>query len=421
MERAKLQDIASRLNTGDELITSTSCPFDYGAKAHQKTTHDAEPVDVPVECDEHGVWHIRGFEEARAILRSGNTRQAGFKAEVIRRTPQAMRRPILYQEGKEHNQQRKQTARFFTPKAVSENYRQLMETLADQLIADLQRKKRINLCKTSMALAVRVAAEVVGLTNSLLPGMSARLDAFFAQDFSFGKMTLRRFLRTLVIQRRIAAFFFLDVKPAIQARRRKLREDVISHLIGQGYRDSEILTECITYASAGMATTREFVSIAAWHFLEQPTLRARYLVAPEEERHAMLQEILRLEPVIGNIYRRATADIHLTSNGVEFVIPQDALVNVHVYGANADETVVGEEPLTLCPGRKLRDERIPTALMSFGDGQHRCPGAYIAIQETDIFLQRLLALESLHIEIPPTLSWNDLIAGYELRDFIIAL
>ena len=59
--------------------------------------------------------------------------------------------------------------------------------------------------------------------------------------------------------------------------------------------------------------------------------------------------------------------------------------------------------------------------MSFGDGHHRCPGSYIAIQETDILLRRLLALDGLRIERLPDLSWNDLVTGYELRKFIIAI
>lgn len=59
--------------------------------------------------------------------------------------------------------------------------------------------------------------------------------------------------------------------------------------------------------------------------------------------------------------------------------------------------------------------------MSFGDGHHRCPGAYVAIQETDVFLRRLLALEGLRIERKPSVSWNDLVAGYELRGFTVAV
>ncbi len=59
--------------------------------------------------------------------------------------------------------------------------------------------------------------------------------------------------------------------------------------------------------------------------------------------------------------------------------------------------------------------------MSFGDGHHRCPGCYVALQETDVFLTRLLSLEGLRTEHKPSVSWNDLISGYELRGLTVAL
>ncbi|TMC93806.1 MAG: cytochrome P450 [Chloroflexi bacterium] len=407
------------------------CPVEHGSLSYQKTSRNAgaspETSSTPLQRDAQGVWQVHGFEEARTILRSSATRQAGFNAEQLEKIPGVTNKPILYMEGKAHQQQRKQTARFFTPKTVSSSYRQFMETLADQFVNELKRKKRVDLSQLSLKLAVQVAAQVVGVTNSRLPGMDRRLDAFFQQQPSSQEMIpLLRWkpftrLRQLFHQRHVLAFYWLDVRPAIRARKRQAEEDVISHLISQNYTDAEILTECITYAAAGMVTTREFISIAAWHFLERPELRDRYLTTPEEERLEMLHETLRLEPVVGNLYRRATADIPLESQGKKVVIPEGDMMNIHIYAANVDETVVGEEPLALCPGRPIQGERIPSMIMGFGDGHHRCPGSYLAIQETDIFLHRLLALDSLHMERIPTLNWNELTTGYEIRNFMIAL
>jgi cytochrome P450 len=397
------------------------CPVDHAMWSKQKTAREVEPQGVPIECDEAGVWHVRGFEEARAVLRGNDTKQAGFRAELIGSVPRMRNQPILYQEGTVHHTQRRQTARFFTPKTVSANYRGMMEQLVDGLIAEVQRKRRVDLSRLTMALSARVTGEVVGLTSSRLPGIERRIDAFFSDGAIRKDQRLRRLLHAINARSRVLAFFFLDVKPAIRVRRRRPQEDVISHLLAQNYNDAEILTECITYGAAGMVTTREFVSAAAWHFLEHPGLRARFLAAPEAERHAMLEETLRLEPVVGNIYRRATADLLIESGGQQFVIPRGALIDVRVHGTNADESVVGEQPLDLCPGRELKVERVAPSVMSFGDGHHRCPGSYIAIQETDMFLQKLLALDTLHIACQPTLTWNDVVTGYEIRDFIVAL
>jgi cytochrome P450 len=393
------------------------CPVDHAVYSRRKTVRTVEQKIPALECDAEGAWQVRGFEEARAILRSTDTRQAGFNADMINRVNIIRKQPILYLEGKVHHEQRKQTARFFAPKVVSSNYREVMETLVGQLLKEARRKKRFDLDVLSFKLAVRVAAEVVGLTSSTLPGMGQRLEAFFVQPGQH--IGLFKFLHQTKVRTRMASFFFLDVQPAIRARKRKTREDVISHLISQNYTPAEIMTECVTYGAAGMATTREFITVAAWHFLEHPALKERYLVASERERYAILHEILRLEPVVGHLYRRATADIQVNSEGTTYTIPQGAKIDISVYAANLDERVLGEQTELVCPERPLHGDRVPQEMMAFGDGYHRCPGAYIAIQETDILLTRLLALDGLHIEKRPDLQWNDLVTGYELRGFTL--
>src|SRR5579872_221947 len=229
--------------------TGAGCPADHTEWSRQKTAREVEPTGIPIECDEAGIWHVRGFEEARAILRGSDTKQAGFRAELIGSVPRMRNQPILYQEGKVHHTQRKQTARFFTPKTVSANYRGMMEQLVDRLIAEVQRKKRVDLSRVTMALSARVTGEVVGLTSSRLPGAARRIDAFFTEGSIRKDQHLRRLLHSINSRSRVLSFFFLDVKPAIQARKRQPKEDVISHLIAQNYTDAEILTECITYGA----------------------------------------------------------------------------------------------------------------------------------------------------------------------------
>ena len=399
-----------------------ACPVDHSRfYGYQKTTRVVEPPDRPIEQDEDGVWHVRDFELARAVLRSTDVKQAGFKAEIIEKIPSMMTNPpILYMEGKDHLEQRKQTARYFTPATTSKNYRTFMTDLADRLVDDVRRQRSADLSKVTMTLAVNVAARVVGLTDSRVPGMDRRLDAFFAEGTGEFRPTPRGIFEFLRGQTNVLGFLYLDVKPAIAARKRQPQDDVISHLVGLGRNDREILTECITYGAAGMVTTREFICVAAWHMLDHPDLRARYLVAGEEERYAILHEILRLEPVAGHLFRRALADLELHHDGETLTIPAGDLIDVHITGANVDAGVTGDRPLQVCPGRELHGDRVPEMVLSFGDGHHRCPGAYVAIQESDIFLQRLLAIEGLRIVSGPELSFSDLTGGYELRKFMVA-
>lgn len=169
----------------------------------------------------------------------------------------------------------------------------------------------------------------------------------------------------------------------------------------------------------GMATTREFISMAVLHLLADATLRARYLEAQEPERYGILHEILRLEPIIGHLYRRAARDLDLTVNGEILHIRQGALIDLYVRQANSDATTVGECPLDLRPGRPL-PPGIGPEVMSFGDGHHKCPGNSLAIQETDILLTRLLR-HDLIVAHPPVIDWDELIAGYSLREFVLTV
>ncbi len=390
---------------------SNACPVNHNAR---KTARGEISSTPNLNMDENGLWHARGHDQVRTILRSNHVKQAGFGAELIAKMPSDMRPPVLHLEGEVHHDLRRKTARFFTPNYTDANYRGLMEKLSADLVGELVKRGRADLSKISMKLAVEVAAQVVGLTDSSIPGMGARISGLVnSPDPS-------KILEVLAARWNLLAFFFFDVRPAITKRKKQPREDVISHVLGEGYTPPEVLSECVTYGAAGMATTREFICAAVMHFLERPKLRERFLIAGEVERHAMLGEILRLEPVVTMLERRTTENLKVESEGQTVTIPKGAKIAVHLESANADERTVGPCPHDLRTDREL-PKGVQAAVMSFGDGHHRCPGSFIAIQETDIFLQKLLALPTLRIERPATIGWNETVKGYELRNFILAV
>jgi cytochrome P450 len=158
--------------------------------------------------------------------------------------------------------------------------------------------------------------------------------------------------------------------------------------------------------------------MAAWHLLRHRPLRERYLVAGQEERFAILNEIIRLEPVVGHLYRRAQAAFAITDGEETWEVAAGDLLDVCVRHTNTDPEAVGDGPLDLCPARGL-PSGVNQAVLSFGDGAHRCPGQPLAILEADVLLTRLLARDP-RIVAEPRVGWDDLIAGYWLRDFELA-
>jgi hypothetical protein len=278
---------------------------------------------------------------------------------------------------------------------------------------------RARLDDLSLELAVAVAADIVGLTNSSRSGMAIRLNRFFAT--SAGSPGWLASVGNIVLgQIRMLGFYLADVRPAIRARRNAPREDVISHLISEGYSNREILTECVTYGAAGMATTREFIVMAALRLFERDDLRARFLAASEQDQMSILEECLRLAPVISVLKRRAERDIAVETAAGPLVIPARSLVEIDIDAANRDFAAAGACPHELDPDR-ARAAKVPASLMSFGDGPHRCPGASVALHEAAIFLDQLLRIEGVRLERPPTVTVNPISTGYELRNAVIAM
>jgi cytochrome P450 len=361
---------------------------------------------------------IRGIDLARQILRGSGLRQAGFMADLANRFTRSSRAPILFQEGDAHRKQRSATARFFAPKVVAMRYRQLMAEQSTRIMRDFRSIGRADLDSMGMELSVAVTAEIVGLNDSSLPGLANRLNSFLAdQQQRVGKLAAS--LRMVVALCRILRLFFCDVMPAIRSHRIQRREDIISLLIEQGYSSREILTECITYGVAGVATTRELIVLAAWHLFDRPELRERFLDGDDVGRIVVLEEVLRLEPVVGTLYRRAERDIVLNHNGRPEDVSAGTLLAIDIRAVNADPSAAGVCPHRLDPDRRIQDHRLPGSLMSFGDGPHRCPGAAIALQESAIFLNQLFRVPGIRLARVPTISSNSVVESYELRGAVV--
>jgi cytochrome P450 len=390
----------------------------------RRAVRPGEP-EVPSVGGADGVWRIGSYEAARQVLQArGHTTQAGFTSEFVPKG-RLKHHPILFSDGAAHDEQRRKVGRFFAPRVVAQRYGPLMEDSAERLVAGAAAAGGGLVEELALLYSVDVTRQVVGLTDSPVEGLAGRLVRFFNQPpFDITKPDLGRTRRQWAAAAvnglgPVARFYLADVRPAIRARRRRPADDVVSHLIEEGYTDVDILVECVTYATAGMVTTREFIAMALWHLLTDDGLRSAYAAADAPARAAVLEELIRLEPVVGHLYRRVREPLTVDDGERRWRLEPGDLVDLNVRQANVDARAVGADPGSLDPGR-CPARGVHAAGLAFGDGAHRCPGQPLALMETDVLLTRLLAARP-RLLSEPRVEWDDLVAGYCLRGFRIGL
>lgn len=357
---------------------------------------------------------LTGLRSGQELLRAKRaTTQAGFTAERIPKRLFA-RRPILIDDGEAHQEHRRQLVRFFSPRTLDERHRAFIEATAREYVTVARKQGRCELDELALHFSVRVASEIVGLTESSTEALARRLEAFFRQppvdhtraDHGRSRGDWVRAARDALVP--LIAFYWRDVRPAIRAHRRHPIDDVLGYLLDHGYRPREILMECLTYGTAGMVTTREFMSMTMLYLVTDDDLRARYVAAGEAERLALLSEIIRLEPPVAHLYRR------VSEPSAHCPYKPGTLVDIDVARANRDPEVFMPDPDAVCPSRQLpASERTG---LSFGDGAHRCPGSHLALLETDILLRALLDAGAV-LDERPERGFDSLVQGYQLRGF----
>ncbi len=390
---------------------TSACPVHQG-RDDRKSAKLADARQSPLA----GSQIVGSFAAAREILRSPKVRQAGAASDHA-----DLSKPgeisFFFLDGDLHRKRRAAVAGLFAPKTIVTRHRVVMDRTMDDIIAKFHQRGPSKLDEMSWQMAVDVAADIVGLTNSdsndrLANRVKAVLEASMDRKPGLiGKLVFTA--RTLM---RLGSFWKHDLAPAIVARKVEPKDDVISYMVKENYSKKGMIMECLSYAGAGMMTTREFIVMCAWHMFDNAVLKDRFLNGAEDDQFAILEEILRLEPVATFVTRRAAEDIPDVPGAP---LTQGNVVAINIRDVNTDEAIAGACPYELDPDRAKR-MKVVGPYMSFSDGPHRCPGAQVALHETRLFLDRLFRLPGIRLENPPEISWNPHIQGYELRGAIVA-
>lgn len=392
---------------------AAGCPVHHG-RDDRKSAALADVMLTP----QKGARVIEKFHPAREVLRSAKVRQAGaHAADTDISDPSEV--SFFFLDGEEHRKRRASVAGLFAPKTIVGRHQVVMNRTMDLLEAKLKARGSMPLDELSFQMAVDVTAEIIGLTNSdSNENLARRIKAVLDSSAERKPGWLGNMVFGAKMAWRVGQFYRKDLKPAIDARRRAPQDDVITAMIKDGAGRKLMIMEALSYGGAGMMTTREFIVMAAWHLFEKDALRARYLAGDEADQFAILQEILRLEPVASLQHRRVAEAIAPEETGGEGGTPGE-VVAINIRAVNTDEAITGPCPYELDPDRAKR-MKVLGPYLSFGDGPHRCPGAQVALHETRIFLDRLFRLPGIRLVSEPTVIWNDFIQGYELRGAVVA-
>jgi cytochrome P450 len=361
---------------------------------------------------------VRDGEGVKGVLRSPHLLQDGLDAAALQHLAQD-EIPLIFLDGKPHRDRRKHITDFFSPRSIKEKFEPLMKQTAEVLVGDLERDRRMRIDEASWQMAVTLVGELIGVTRGKsreqMKQTAKRIERFLYRT-QFGALRGWR-LKVAKIQGAWYVFAFLrkDIRPTVKARRARPQDDVISRLIGENYTEKAILIDAMTLCGAGMQTTREFISLVAWHLLEREDLKRQFLDGDYEAKKSILEEILRLDPIVSTLYRRAPAD--LSEKGAAEYEPGRSY-GVSLRHANVDPDLVGECPFALDPARK--EKRLdPGGFLSFGNGMHRCPGSPLALNETLHFMDRLLRVPGLKLASKPEITWVPTLSSFEISNVLV--
>jgi cytochrome P450 family 135 len=178
------------------------------------------------------------------------------------------------------------------------------------------------------------------------------------------------------------------------------RADILSLLLGardedgQGMTDDELRDELVTLLLAGHETTATSVAWALERLVRHPDKLAR-LVAEidargegggEEYMNAVVNETLRVRPVVPIVVRMLTAELEVGG----YRLPAGTRVVPSIYLTNRNPRTYPDAQAFL-PERFLEDGPETFSWIPFGGGIRRCIGASFAQLEMKVILRTVLS------------------------------
>lgn len=374
----------------------------------------------PIIQDESGAWHILDFEIAQQILDGPVNKLSSDKIDWTHRVdPEQESTPPPSPE----------SSRWYThlkemfSQEITDGCQQEMTAYADDALGQLKDLGIADLSHVTLNLSAIGVAHLIGLT----PLSNRPRNDFFRQIKKYlllkksgnaGTHFVSKWFNQINKRNVQRLFLNQELFPILEPKQESGEIDLITTLKKQGYSPQKIATTALNFIAFGVRPTHQFINNAFLYLMRSPNLKETYLTAAEKERRKILQEILRVEPIIDYIVRTTREPIEVKFSGTKIVIPADTKIFINIYHMNQDSRAVGINPRYIDPTRTT-DISIPLDALSFGYGAYRCPADQLAIYACDILLSRLLSLPRLRIKYRPNINHSSRNGSYEIESLII--
>ncbi len=344
---------------------------------------------------------------------------------------------VIVLTGAEHMRQRK----LLLPPFHGERMREYEQTIAQATRADmaswplgepmrLQQRTRAITLEVILSAVFGVEAQRMDPLREAIAGLLAPMSSLRLVWLTLRRMSLERPSGPIG-----EALDRLDAVIYEELARRRVQEDlaertdILSLLLqardedGQPMSDEELRDELVTLLLAGHETTATSVAWAIERLVRHPQKLARLVAeidageqAGEQYMTAVVNETLRVRPVVPVVARTLTAELELCG----WRLPAGTRAMPSIYLTNRNPRVY-EQPAEFRPERFLESAPETFAWIPFGGGIRRCIGASFAQLEMRTMLRTMLAEYTPSVPRGRAMPWRARSRGELIRRRAITL
>jgi cytochrome P450 len=287
-----------------------------------------------------------------------------------------------------HTRLRGLVGRAFTPRAVA-RMEEPVRVATEERLAELDGVDDVEVIRDlAEPLPLRIVCELLGVPrpdHGAFAAWVADLGLMFAETMPDAQ---RRTAEHAMEE--LSAF----VRDLVEVRRAAPTDDVLTGLVhaeedGDRLSLDELVAMVVNLLFGGLDTSRGMLATGIWllhrddDVVRGAALRSRLRAEPQRWP-AVVEEILRFEPPIGEVLRVATEDVEVHGHR----IPAGGLLGVSLLAANRDAACY-VDPARFDADRFGPGSTAPPPL-SFGRGIHHCLGHALARLEGRVVLQTIV-------------------------------